>query len=126
MSAITAHVGSVGTGAAPTLQEAKLTVLLSSVTVPFRAKALPTRLAPLFIVMDVSARMLPTNVVVVSMVAELLTSHCTLQELPVVVTVEPGEVMSELDIWKVHEAEELPSASRMSVPVLLEAAAVTQ
>jgi hypothetical protein len=55
----------------PAPHAAKEMVLLSSVTAAFRAKALPVRFAPAFIVMAVSARMLPTNVVLVSRVAEL-------------------------------------------------------
>src|SRR6185295_5579536 len=45
--------------------------LLSSVTAPFRAKALPARLAPVFKVMLVSARMFPVKSVRVPRVAEL-------------------------------------------------------
>ena len=99
------------------------TLLAFSVTAPFRAKALPVRFAPEFIDMFVSARMLPTNVVPEAMVAELLTCHCTLQALPPLtkLTDEPDEVMSVLDIWKTKTALGLPWASRVSVPVRLEA-----
>jgi hypothetical protein len=78
--------------------------------------------------MLVSARMFPKNVVLVSMVAELLTCHCAPHGLPgpSIETVEPGEVMSELDIWKTQNASGSPWESRMSVPVRLEAAALTQ
>jgi hypothetical protein len=124
------YVASVGTGggAPGAVQAAKEMLLLSSVTAAFRASARPTRLAPFFMAMAVSARMLPTNVVLVSMVAELLTSHCTLHSLAplMTLTVELGEVMSVLDIWKVQDAAGSPWASSVSVPVRLDAAAVTQ
>ena len=52
--------------------------LLFSVTAPFRAKALPQlMLAPLFMVMPVSARIFPANAVVVPRVAELPTCQNT-------------------------------------------------
>ena len=66
----------VGVAAAHTLAE---TVLVSIVTAPFRARALPDTLAPVFRVMLVSARIFPTNVVVVPSVAELPTCQNTLQ-----------------------------------------------
>jgi hypothetical protein len=60
--------------------------------------------------MLVSARMLPTNVVPTSRVAELLTCHSTAQGFAplITLTVEPGEVMSVLDIWKTKTALALP------------------
>src|SRR5678816_68678 len=94
-------------------------VLLFSVTEPFRAKARPGfRVAPPFSTMLVSATMLPTNVVLTSMVAELLTSHCTPHPLPPLITetVELGDVMSELDILKTQTALGLPWASSWSSP----------
>src|SRR5688572_3787864 len=85
--------GGGGASPAPAPQRAKEMLLVSSVTAPFRAKALPTSLAPVFMVMLVSARILPRNVVLVSMVAELLTCHWTPHGLPplIVVTTEFGE-----------------------------------
>ena len=78
--------------------------------------------------MLVSARMFPTNVVPTSMVAELLTCHCTLQAFAPLIklTVALGDVMSVLDIWKTKTALGLPWASRVSVPVRLEGAAPRQ
>jgi hypothetical protein len=75
-------------------------LLVFKVTAPLRAKALPAKVAPEFIEMLVSARMFPTNVVPTSMVAELLTCHSTLQAFAALIrlTVEPGDVMSVLDI----------------------------
>ena len=71
--AIIASVGSVGTagGPLPALQEANEIVLVSSVTAPFLASALPMMFAPVFNVMLVSAIRFPTNDVVVPRVAEL-------------------------------------------------------
>ena len=66
----------VGVAVAHTVAE---TVFVSSVTAPFRARALPDTLAPVFMVMLVSARIFPTNVVVVPRVAELPTCQNTLQ-----------------------------------------------
>jgi hypothetical protein len=104
-----------------------LTLLLLSVTAAFRASALPARLAPSFREMAVSARMLPSNVVFVSRVADDRTSHCTLHALaPTTETVELGEVMSVLAIWKVQDAPASPAASSVSVPVRFDAPAVTQ
>ena len=47
--------------------------LLSSVTAPFRASALPCSVAPVSSVMDVRARMVPWKLVVLASVAELPT-----------------------------------------------------
>ena len=57
------------------------TLLVSIVTAPFRAKALPDTLAPVFRVMLVSARIFPANAVPVPRVAELPTCQNTLQVL---------------------------------------------
>jgi hypothetical protein len=53
--------------------------LPSRVTPPFRTSARPFNEAPVFIEMDVRARMLPTNDAVVPRVAELPTCQMTLQ-----------------------------------------------
>ena len=55
-------------------------VLLSSVTAPLRARSRPSTVAPVVTVIDVSAKMLPLNVVVVPSVAELPTCQKTLQD----------------------------------------------
>ena len=66
-----------GTVVPPPPQPPPMT-LLSSVTAPFRAKALPQLMpAPVFIVMLVSARIFPANAVVVPRVAELPTCQNT-------------------------------------------------
>ena len=54
-------------------------VLVSSVTAPLRASALPCSVAPVVIEIDVRARMLPTNWLPVPIVAELPTCQKTLQ-----------------------------------------------
>ena len=71
-------VGAAGTGNG--LHTAEM-VLLSIVTAPFRARALPDTFAPVVRVMLVSARILPMNLVLVPRVAELPTCQNTLQEL---------------------------------------------
>ncbi len=91
----------VGTGGdGPPLHA--VTLLLSSVTVPFRARTLPFTFAPVFKVMLVSARTFPTNEVVVPTVAELPTCHHTPQaEAPLVSVIdEPLAVVSPLPTWK--------------------------
>jgi hypothetical protein len=52
-------------------QEGLVTVLLSKVTAPFRASSLPSTVAVVLAVIDVRARILPWNCVVVPRVAEL-------------------------------------------------------
>ena len=87
-SAIAKTCGSVGT---TTPHGDALTVLLSSVTAPFLARALPVTDAPVVNVMLVSARMFPTNDVVVPSVAELPTCQNTLHtEPPLIFGRSPG------------------------------------
>jgi hypothetical protein len=52
-------------------------VSLISVTEPLRARALPVSNTPLFMLIEVSAMMVPTKVVVVSRVTELVTCQKT-------------------------------------------------
>ena len=91
----------VGTGGAGPPKHA-VTVLLSSVTAAFRARALPFTLALVFKVMLWSARIFPANEVVVPRVAELPTCHHTPQaEAPLVSVIEELlAVVSVLPIWK--------------------------
>ncbi len=70
---------SVGAEADGTLHEEAVITLLSIVTAPLRAKALPDTSAPVNREMLVRASMLPTKLVVVSRVAELPTCQNTLQ-----------------------------------------------
>jgi hypothetical protein len=53
--------------------------LVSSVTAPVWASALPTSVAPVVMVMDARARMLPAKALDVPRVAELVTFQKTLQ-----------------------------------------------
>ena len=80
--------------------------LASSVTAPVCANALPFKLAPVFSVMDVSARMLPMNWVFVSNVAELPALHHTLQGSPPV-TVALGDVINVDADLNIHTPEPL-------------------
>ena len=90
----------------------------SSVTAPVRAKALPTRFAPVFRVMLSCARMFPWKAVVVPRVAELPTRHCAAQGLPPMNTTdEPLAVVSVLPIRKTHTAFGLPRELSVSTPV---------
>jgi hypothetical protein len=107
--------------AAAAAQNTGVMVLSSSDTAPVRARALPSRLAPVFMVMLASARMFPLSEVVVSTVAELPTCQNRLQpgpEPPLVKTTdEPGAVVSVLPIWKTQTELGSPKALRMSCPV---------
>ena len=69
----------VAVGVVPAAQLELETVLVSIVTAPFRAKALPDTLAPVVSVMLVSARIFPTNVLFVPRTAELPICQNTLQ-----------------------------------------------
>ena len=98
-------------------------VLLSNVTAPFRAKALPQPMvAPVFKVMLVSARIFPWNEVVVPRVAELPTCQNMfgsvlglLVRLLIKTTDELLAVVSVLPIWKTNSEPGMPLS--VSVPV---------
>src|SRR6202158_4170408 len=86
-------------------------VLLSNVTAPFRAKALPQPMvAAVFRVMLVSARIFPWNEVVVPRVAELPTCQNTFESVKLLLktTKELLAVVSVLPIWKTNWALGLP------------------
>jgi len=93
--------------------------LSSIVTAPLvtnaPASALPTIEAPVLIVMLVPARMLPLNVVVVPIVAEMPTSQKTLHALPppAMTTDEALAVVNVLPIWKTQT----PVPLRVNLPV---------
>ena len=96
--------------------------MVSRVTAPFRANALPSSIvAPVFIVMLVSARMCPSNAVPVPSVAELPTCQNTVHPVsvpPLIVTTdELLAVVSVLPIWKTNCAFGSPKSLRVSVPV---------
>ena len=94
-------------------------VSLMSVTAPLRASRRPWIVAPLFALIDVSARMLPTKVAVVSRVAELPTCQNTLQgEAPLIsdtTLLEP--IVSDESVWKMKTESGSFSPSRVKVPV---------
>lgn len=70
---------SVGRGVVETAQMEAVITLVSIVTAPFCAKALPDTVAPVFSVIDSDARIFPTKIEFVSIVAELPTCQKTLQ-----------------------------------------------
>src|SRR5512147_2344372 len=94
-------------------------VLVSSVTAPFRAKARPDRLAPVAMVMLVSASTLPANELPAPMVADSPTIQNTLQTPPPLVTTtdELVAVLSPPGIWIIQTAVVSPWASSTSWPV---------
>ena len=93
--------------------------LSSRVTAPFRASTRPATLVPVSTVIDVRARMLPTNLFVVPSVAELPTCQNTLQAWapPIKSTVLPDAVVRVEPAWKMNTALGSPSAFRVTVPV---------
>jgi hypothetical protein len=105
---------------AEALQPEKKTLLLSSVTAPVCARALPLMLAPVVTVMLASARMFPMNDVLVPSVAELPTCQKTLQGWAPLIsrTLALLAVMSVLSIWKMNTALALPWALSVRLPVI--------
>ena len=93
--------------------------LVSIVTAPFRARALPDTVAPVCRAMLVSARMLPANTVSVLRVAELPTCQNVRQSWPPLMKTTDAllAVVSLLPIWKTKTAPGSPRASRVSFPV---------
>ena len=95
--------------------------MVSSVTAPLSARALPARLAPVTKVMLADARIFPTNEVPDPRVAELPTCQNTLQPGPEPLLLKPTDeldaVVRVLPIWKIQTALGLPSALRVSTPV---------
>jgi hypothetical protein len=78
-----------------------VTALVSNVTAPVRAKALPEREAPVVSVMEVWASMFPENEEPVPRVAEVPTSQKTLAGRQLRrFTLLPLAVVSVLPIWK--------------------------
>ena len=98
-------------------------VLVSSVTAPFRAKARPCTVAPVVTVIEVSARMLPTNTELVPNVAELPTCQNTLQACAALIndTLLPELVMRLELVWKIHTEFGLPAPSSTNGPLRLKA-----
>lgn len=110
--------------AAVVVQTGTVIVLSCNVTAPFWASNRPETVAPVSAATDVSARMLPTNVVELPSVAELPTCQNTLQARapPVSCTTLADEVINvELGALKMKTAAGLLPASSVSVPVRLRA-----
>jgi hypothetical protein len=76
----------------PALQIGPVKVLDCSDTWPVKAQALPLRVAPVLIVIEIPAIAVPTKCVVVSIVIELTAVHQILQGSPPT-TDEPGAVI---------------------------------
>ena len=98
-----------------------MTGLLSNVTAPVRANALPFSTAPVVLVMDASAMMVPWNMVLVPSVAELPTCQNTLWELAPLMRMMwllPAAVVKVDCIWKIHTAFGLPPPSSVRLPVI--------
>ena len=100
----------VGVGGGPTRHTELEMLLVSIVTAPFRARALPEMITRVVSVMLVRARMFPENRASVPSVAELPTCQNTLQLEPMLDmrTLELLAVVSVLPIWKTKTAAGLP------------------
>ena len=94
-------------------------LLVSSVTAPFLASALPMMPAPVFKVMLVRAIRLPMNDVVVPSVAELPICQATPHGFPPLIsrTDDPLAVVKVLPILNMKTALAFPWALSVSVPV---------
>ena len=109
----------IGVAVCPAARQiAPVMVLDCNVTAPVYAKARPFKVAPLFKVMDASARIFPKNEVVVSRVADVSALHHTLHGSPPV-TDEPDDVMTVSADLKIQT----PDPLRVSVPDNLKASA---
>ncbi len=97
-------------------------VMLSEfrVTAPLRASSRPFTVTPLFTVIDVSARIVPTKLELVPRVAELPTCQKTLHAWapPTRVTVLADAVMRVEAALKMKTAFGSPWASRVRFPVI--------
>jgi hypothetical protein len=101
-------------------------VLVSRVTLPFRARARPIKLALFNIWMESSARIFPMNEVVVLRVTDVAALHHTLHRLlPVrssTTTDEPVDVMIVVGDLKIQ----MPDPVRCKIPVKEKPPASTQ
>src|ERR1019366_904719 len=93
-------------------------VLESNVTAPLRARTLPWTVAPVFSVAEVSARIVPTKLLVVPSVAELPTCQKTLHACaPFSSTTRLPEAVIKVEpAWKIKTASALPPPLRVSEP----------
>jgi len=96
-----------------------VTRLSSRVTAPFRAKSLPSTLAPVDAEIDVREMIVPTIVELVPRVVELVTCQKTLHGFaPFVNSTTLDElVMRVLSAWNIHTEFAFPAPLRVSVPV---------
>src|SRR5947207_13816530 len=96
-----------------------VTALVSNVTAAFCARALPSSVAPVAIVMEAYAIMVPLNAEYVPSVAELPTCQKTLAALapPIRTTRPPVATFSADPIWKMKTAFGSPLASSVRSPV---------
>jgi len=96
--------GVTGPGPGPPGPAGLVTGLLSKVTAPVRARALPWRTAPVPSEIDAKARMFPENVEEVPSVAELPTCQKTLAAWAPLTrtTLLLVAVVSPLAIWKMN------------------------
>ena len=106
-------------GPVPAAHRDRVTVSLINVTAPLRARSLPFTVTPSFTEIDVEARMLPWNAVLVPSVAELPTCQKTLHAWAPLTrrTSLSVAVMSVDGIWKMNTARGSPCASSVRRPV---------
>ena len=97
-----------------------MTVSVSIVTAATHARALPSNVAPVVIVIDAYAIIVPLKTLLVSRVAELPTAQKIFCDCaPLASTIfEPDDVGSVEAIWKMKTALASPCASRVKVPVI--------
>jgi hypothetical protein len=112
--------GVIRGGGGPLIPAGVLMVLLSKVTAPFRAKALPWSTAPVPSEIDDNAKIFPANTELVPSVAELPICQNTLEAWAPLVrrTVLLVAVVSALAIWKMNWAFVLPPALSVRVPAI--------
>jgi len=109
----------VGSVVGAVAHSGRLKTLLSRVTAPFRASARPSTVVPFCTVIEVSARIVPTNVVPVPRVAELPTCQNTLQgSAPFVRATVLFDAVIRVDpAWKIHTELGSFCPFRVTVPV---------
>src|SRR4051812_28970485 len=108
-----------GTVAVTGVQLGAVKVSLSRVTAPLRARARPWTTTALWTVIDVRAKMLPTNTEPVPSVAELPTCQNTLHSVaPLISSIELPELVINVEsVWKMKTALGLFWPSRTSWPL---------
>ena len=96
-------------------QAGRRIVFESSVTAPLRVSSEPSRVAPVFIVLSESVRIVPRKTELTPSVVELVTCQKTLQAVAPLIrlTVVPGCVMRLEPAWNTKTALGSPPASRV-------------